>query len=338
MRARTTGLVLWTVIGCTSGRLNIGPDGDPMESYGTIPSTSSDTGARASIGGTSSIGSSNIGASSGIGAAGSSSSIDVSPGCAGALEETLPINNGYRCVAKMVTIAGPTSTASYRIDATEVTRGQYAAWLATNPPLPPSTDVTCGWKAGAEAKGFAPDTSCMSQAEVCHTNCAQHPQVCVDWCDAYSYCASTGKRLCGAIGGGSSTLMDHTNAENNQWYRACSSAGANDYPYGDTYDGKRCNGYDYWGTSANGTTVPVGSLTDCQSTVLGFTGVYDLSGNTREWVDSCSSLAGFTTCILRGGALNDSGGESSYLSCSGGDGAPPNATGRAGFRCCSDER
>jgi len=42
-------------------------------------------------------------------------------------------------------------------------------------------------------------------------SCGKHPQVCVDWCDAYSCCESIGKRLCGAIGSGSNNYLDLAN-------------------------------------------------------------------------------------------------------------------------------
>lgn len=48
----------------------------------------------------------------------------------------------------MVTITGPESDAGntdYQIDSTEVTKGQYDAWLATNPQLPASTDTNCSY-------------------------------------------------------------------------------------------------------------------------------------------------------------------------------------------------
>jgi formylglycine-generating enzyme len=263
---------------------------------------------------------------------------NVNTGCTGALEETIQIGDSKLCVAKMATITGPTATTNYRIDATEVTRGQYEAWVATNPKLPASTDASCGWKAGATAKKYAATSSCMSNAEVCQSGCEHHPQVCVDWCDANLYCKAVGKRLCGAIGAGSSSFADVTNATTDQWYRACTSAGTNAYPYGSTYDGKRCNGYDYWDSPSKQTTVPVGSLVGCQSTVPGYTGVFDLVGNTREWEDSCSASGVGASCALRGGALNDSGGsEYSFLSCNSAEPAPPDMAGRAGFRCCADE-
>jgi formylglycine-generating enzyme len=92
----------------------------------------------------------------------------------------------------------------------------------------------------------------------------------VDWCDAYAYCKGVGKRLCGKIGGGSADYnTGWNNAARDQWHSACTSGGVETYPYGSTYQPQTCNGLDH----GAGATVAVGSMTACESSVSGFTGV-----------------------------------------------------------------
>jgi len=76
------------------------------------------------------------------------------------------------------------------VDATEVTRNQYATWLETSPSTAEQVDE-CLWNAS-----FEPDATCMADSVVCAADCGEHPQVCVDWCEAAAYCVSAGKRLC----------------------------------------------------------------------------------------------------------------------------------------------
>jgi formylglycine-generating enzyme len=240
--------------------------------------------------------------------------VDAATKCAGNLE-TVEACTGM-CVTNLVTISGP--NRSYGIDATEVTQGQYSAWLATNPTLPPSTDKSCGAltsyaQHGAGYTGSDPD---------------QYPVVYVDWCSAYAYCLAVGKRLCGAIDGGSNADERYADANTSQWYRACSSGGMNTYPYGNSYQGNVCAGVD-----ARTALVAVASLTDCMTSEAGYAGVYDLSGNVSEWEDSCYSSQDWTYCHLRGGSFKDPG---NFLTCdTGGYGLSGYTFGNVGFRCCS---
>lgn len=238
-------------------------------------------------------------------------------GC-GTLEDCF---NAKICVAKTVFIAG-----GFSIDATEVTRAQYDAWLAANPSIagqPPA----CSWNTT-----FMPPADCMIGVGVCTgAACDRHPQVCVDWCDALAYCSGVGKRLCGRIGGGDSPYTGFNDEATSQWFNACSSGGQNDYPYGDVYQIHVCNDMEM-----SASPVEVGSLPGCQSSVAGYSGVFDLSGNVWEWEDSCDGQAGpDDDCRRRGGSIAGppQGGNQA---CGFDSGGLPRAltTGLGGFRCC----
>jgi hypothetical protein len=231
--------------------------------------------------------------------------------------------DGQLCVAKSVSVP-----AGFAIDATEVTRGQYAAWLATNPATTGQATV-CSWNAS-----FTPDVTCMGRVSVCQgTACAQHPQPCVDMCDAAAYCTGVGKRLCGAIGGGSVSSvtpdMSLNIATKSQWYNACTSSGVNQFTYGNSAVWGNCNDY----LSFSTTTVPVASMPECQSPIPGYAGIFDLIGNVSEWEDNCNGSAGQADrCKLRGFSFG--AGELMPM-CSQFTSAYRDATyATIGFRCC----
>jgi formylglycine-generating enzyme len=216
---------------------------------------------------------------------------------------------------------------SYCIDRTEVTRSQYQVWINTNPPT--SEQISeCTWN-----DSFAPDSTCMSSSDVCHGSCGNHPQPCVDWCDAYAYCRAVGKRLCGRIGGAATPWDSATDSTQSQWYSACTSHGltASGYPYGPTYNAEACNGDD--NSTTDHATIVVGSLSTCQASGA-YAGVFDLSGNLSEWEDSCQGPGdNLGRCRLRGGTFHATATE---LKCG------PFANGYRGytyswigFRCCS---
>jgi len=79
----------------------------------------------------------------------------------------------------------------------------------------------------------------------------------------------------------------------------------------------------------------VGSLSTCQSSVSGYEGVYDLSGNVWELEDSCNGQSGKADlCRIRVGSfLNDSYSLRCDLDISPGR---DNSVISVGFRCCSD--
>ncbi len=209
----------------------------------------------------------------------------------------------------------------YCIDSTEVTRAQYLTWLNTNPPTTGQSS-SCTWNTS-----FTPaDSDWPPTAD-------QDNPVRVDWCDAYAYCKAVGKRLCGKIGGGTNAYADFATSTADQWYNACSAHARNPYPYGAFYVATSCNGSDL----AMNSTVAVGSLSNCQSTVAGYGNVFDMSGNVQEWEDSCDETSASTPdgvyCRTRGGSYF-----SAYnsLTCKVDSYAyRAYTTVDIGFRCCS---
>jgi hypothetical protein len=105
------------------------------------------------------------------------------------------------------------------MDATEVTNADYAVFLASGVPTEPSvyTHSSCAFNSSFEpaplgapaafdgtCPGFLPET--------------RSPLTCVDWCDAWAYCAWAGKRLCGASFG-----LPITEPSESVWRIACDS-------------------------------------------------------------------------------------------------------------------
>lgn len=281
---------------------------------GTGGAAGANTGGSAGFGGSAGVaGSVGVSGSGGVaGSAGAGGTEDCSS--CGTLEQCF--NNQY-CVAKLIPITG-----GYSIDATEVTRCQYGAWLATTPSTTGQVSA-CAWNDSYEPGCEWPPGSK-----------GDHPVACVDWCDAYAYCQAAGKRLCGKIGGGANGFESFADAAAGQWYAACSSGGVNGYPYGNTYNGSVCNGDD----AGYGTTVKVGSMASCQSLEGGYSGVFDLSGNVWEWEDSCEENVGSSDfCRLFGGSFASSVFGNSQLRCEAVlvNARDNDASHMIGFRCCS---
>lgn len=211
----------------------------------------------------------------------------------------------------MVDIGGATP---FCIDSTEVTRAQYQAFLASAPPI-------TGQPAGCEINdGFTPQAQWPpGQAD------QMFPVVGVDWCDAHAFCAWAGKRLCGAVGGGSATFAT-ADTVSAQWFSACTMAGTRNYPYGASYIAGEC--------SDGAAVTAVASFATCQS----YPGVYDMSGNAHEWIDACTTGA---ECLLIGGGIG--GHPGGDMRCDTtiamtrtiqGDDGGQSWVRETGFRCC----
>jgi formylglycine-generating enzyme required for sulfatase activity len=111
------------------------------------------------------------------------------------------------------------------------------------------------------------------------------------------YCKWSGKRLCGAIGGGPAPYDFPDGAPFGQWYVACSSNGTFAYPYGPTHVPGACN-------EDSGAPALVMSYPQCVTD----SGAFDLSGNLWEWEDSCEPQGGDPknqACRARGGAYDN---------------------------------
>ncbi len=209
--------------------------------------------------------------------------------------------------------SGPTPIAvgPYCIDATEVTAADYRVFLATTDSAPPKQSDECSGNTS-----FAP----FLQVE------DDKPVFGVDWCDAVAYCTWAGKRLCGGIGGGSTPLASLLDVKVDEWHRACTKDGAHPFPYGDTFDGTKCNGFGGPGP------VAVASRTGCEG---GYPGIFDMSGNLREWTNACESKAPNARCIVRGGSYGAQNqgkcGDTTLVPRNRGD-----SNNDITIRCCSD--
>ncbi len=194
------------------------------------------------------------------------------------------MNKCATCPAGMAVITTGKLGSHYCIDTHETTNAEYKAWLDTSPSTTSQSPV-CSWNTSFVPTSLWPFLGSR----------ASHPVRYVDWCDAQAYCAGQKKRLCGKIGGGAGGYSEYASALLNEWFRACSVAGARTYPYGSTLDIDFCNSKN----SSYGTTVPVGSLVNCTNPYATF----DMSGNVSEWDDSCSASMGPTDgCRSRGGS------------------------------------
>jgi formylglycine-generating enzyme required for sulfatase activity len=204
-------------------------------------------------------------------------------------------------------------SSTYCIDATEVTRKQYASFLdaalstSDQPPI-------CAWNTS-----YLPPQGTVDMTD------EAAPMVFVDWCDALAFCTWAGKRLCGSIqDGGPLATADGVSPTKSEWMAACSRNGTRPYSYGQTTHPDICN-------SAGDAAAHVGSFTGCQG---GYDGIYDMLGNVTEWVNECDDRQ-----PDGGGKCNDRGG--SYVSTfdhpcqESSTDIFSNPSGDWGFRCCA---
>ncbi len=210
----------------------------------------------------------------------------------------------------------PVKAQGFCIDSTEVTNAQYAQFLDAKKGNASGQIATCAWNTT-----YVPESGWPVEKDK-----GSLPVVEVDWCDAHAFCAWSGKRLCGKVGGGASAPEEAARVSD-QWFFACSAGGTRTYPFAIPYADHNCNGNDHDIRRA----IAVGTMAKCEG---GFGGLFDMSGNVAEWEDACTGSSGASDqCVLRGGAYESSG---SKMTCGSVevDGRSA-AHGDVGFRCCS---
>lgn len=210
--------------------------------------------------------------------------------------------------AKMVRVG------TYCIDSTEVTRGQFLEYLAAPPAdRMAARPMDCAWNNSDPSINA---TSGLLGLPVGDTN----------FCDAMTYCAWAGKRLCGKIGGGANATADFDKVDKSEWFAVCSPNGTQSFPYGDTYNRARC-------FTEEATIEATGSRTTCAGTMKPYSEVFDLVGNVYEWEYSCTASpdSKTTRCRARGGGY----GSGSLATCATDDLTQVDTRLPGfGFRCC----
>ena len=119
----------------------------------------------------------------------------------------------------------------------------------------------------------------------------------VTYAQAQAACAAASPATCGQPGQPSCWRL----CTADEWRVACEGATQNLYPYGASYQANSCNGVDH----GVGQPLAAGSLATCQG---GETGLFDMSGNVREWTNDPRGTTGGgtpkTIYAVRGGAYH----------------------------------
>jgi formylglycine-generating enzyme required for sulfatase activity len=200
------------------------------------------------------------------------------------------------------------------IDRTEVTQGAYATFLAKK-----QFPVQDGC---AKNTSYQPDEPGCDGGTFDPTGRGAFPVVCVDHCDAATYCAARGKRLCGGKSGKNIGEGGVNDAAMDEWLVACGA------------DRAFATGADVAGCVHDaGSAAPV-TQPGCATPE----DVLHLSGNVSEWTAVCAQPGGEPKCLARGGGFRHTDLEK--LRCSD----PPSGNVRArtdrapalGFRCCAN--
>jgi formylglycine-generating enzyme required for sulfatase activity len=233
---------------------------------------------------------------------------------------------------ELVAVTSP--TGAFCIDRSEVTAGQYAAFVAAAPAA--STDPNCNWNAS-----YVPDTedgNC-GPSDYDPINAPLAAAACVDWCDARDYCQWASKRLCRAHDGGPTGYDDATNPAISEWMWACTGGGLKLFPYGNSYEPLTCISDDYDGMN-NGSADHPYHVLDAPMCLGGFGGIVGMSGNVWEYEDACNTAgAGDPSqdqCRRRGGSFWDTTAAAMQCDHVTFPVTRDSVNKNDGFRCCAD--
>jgi Sulfatase-modifying factor enzyme 1 len=315
-------LTLLELLGCGGSKASSsGDSGAAGGSAGAGGSTASGGAAGSPFGGTG--GENPFGGSGPGGVAGTSGSSGAAgaPSCAARCGDPgCPACQGPALISTHDDRGNP-----YRIDSTEVTNAQYSKFLAAQVD-PASQPAYCAsWNTA-----FSPnqaETGCQDVYDP--LNRANYPVVCVNWCDADAYCRWAGKRLCEDFSYDQEPVPEVSRPAL-EWLHACDGyPDTQTFPFGNIYFPGACNGAD----NGTGELLAVG-LSSC---VGALPGLYDMSGNAREWNGHCSGTSGSSDlCSTAGGSFLS---DESALECQPtvvSKEARSVATYDLGFRCCAD--
>lgn len=243
----------------------------------------------------------------------------------------------------------------YCIDQREVTQGEYFEFLYAYLEDP---TVSSKRKEGApdwpKAPGceiprlmpdFIGDIDCDTTPDAfSQKNMRQHhPIACVNWCNAYSYCAWAGKRLCGRVGGSdgdASNASGLADANQSEFYNVCSQGGKTAYAYGDDYRADIMSSGDiaYYkdGYAPDRAAAEADAPTDCHGAIAPFDAVVNVGCNVAEWQDGCNGSAYHAICVAHGAAASGTPADKrtrcdAFLEQERSQRSP-----QIGFRCCHD--
>lgn len=161
----------------------------------------------------------------------------------------------------------------YFIDRTEVTNAQYRKFLAAV-----KLHGDAAWKHPSQPANKTDHTPLAKTWNDSAFNGNNQPVIGVDWYDAYACAKWAGKRL----------------PTEDEWELAARGTKRLAYPWGNTYDHRKCN----QGKAPTRAPTPVGQFQGDRSPY----GLWDMAGNVHEWTTTHGKKERSKQIIFRGGA------------------------------------